>query len=130
MNGTSTLLKAAKLWSKTSKNGNDYLVGRLGGVKVLVMENRDRQSENDPTHFLFFAEAPDRTAHAGQAGQQVPGGGTSATAGAVVPVTPEAPLPLQGGSGDGGGGGGGTYRRPRSTKPRRKPEPPGPLDFT
>ena len=51
MSGNSTLLKAAKLWSKTSKNGNDYLAGRLGGAKVLVMENRDHQSENDPSPY-------------------------------------------------------------------------------
>ena len=35
MNGSNTLLKAAKLWSRTSKGGNNYLAGRLGGVKVL-----------------------------------------------------------------------------------------------
>ena len=34
--------------------------GRLGGVKVLVMENRDRKTAEDPSHHLFFAEAPDR----------------------------------------------------------------------
>ena len=29
--------------------GGQYLTGRLGGVKVLVMENRDRQSDDDPS---------------------------------------------------------------------------------
>ena len=115
----STLLKAAKLWRKTSKNGGDYLVGRMGGLKVLVMKNRDLQDENDPSHFLFFAEAPDRAAPAGQTGQRTPGNGPGATARVSVPVTPDAPLPLQ------GGGGGGANRRP-PTRSRRKPEPPGP----
>jgi len=36
-------LKAAALWKKTSATGNIYLVGRLGGVRVLVFENRDRK---------------------------------------------------------------------------------------
>jgi hypothetical protein len=58
MNGP--LIKAAPLWSKTSVRSGWYLTGRLGGVKVLVMENRDRQSDDDPSHHLFFAEAPDR----------------------------------------------------------------------
>jgi hypothetical protein len=56
----SPMLKAAGLWSKTSGKGGQYLTGRLGGVKVLVMENRDRQSDDDPSHHLFFVEAADR----------------------------------------------------------------------
>src|SRR5690349_5693922 len=54
------MLKAAGLWAKTSNSGKRYLTGRLGGVKVLILENRDRQGDNDPTHNLFFVEAPDR----------------------------------------------------------------------
>jgi hypothetical protein len=38
----SPMLKAAPLWAKTSVKGGQYLTGRLGGVKVLVLENRDR----------------------------------------------------------------------------------------
>ena len=56
----SPMLKAASLWSKTSVKGGWYLTGRLGGVKVLVMENRDRKTDDDPSHHLFFVEAPDR----------------------------------------------------------------------
>jgi hypothetical protein len=57
---SSPMLKAAGLWAKSSVKGGQYLTGRLGGVKVLIMENRDRQSDDDPSHILFFAEAPDR----------------------------------------------------------------------
>jgi hypothetical protein len=63
MNGNSNnspMLKAAGLWAKTSVKGGQYLTGRLGGVKVLVMENRDRKTDDDPSHHLFFVEAPDR----------------------------------------------------------------------
>jgi hypothetical protein len=56
----SPMLKAAPLWSKTSVKGGWYLTGRLGGVKVLILENRDRQTDDDPSHHLFFVEAPDR----------------------------------------------------------------------
>ena len=38
------MLKAAGLWAKTSVKGGQYFTGRLGGVKVLVMENRDRKT--------------------------------------------------------------------------------------
>jgi hypothetical protein len=46
------------LWEKTSAKGNRYFVGRMGGVRVLVMENSRAESERDGTHTLFFAEAP------------------------------------------------------------------------
>lgn len=51
----------ARLWKKTSAKGNEYFVGRLGGAKVLIMENRDRQGDDDPTHLLMLAEAENRT---------------------------------------------------------------------
>ena len=57
MTDFNTMLKAAGLWRRTSAKGNEYFVGRLGGVKVLVLENHDKQSDADPTHNLFFAEA-------------------------------------------------------------------------
>jgi hypothetical protein len=72
MNGTATnspMLKAAPLWSKTSAKGGQYLIGRLGGVKVLVLENRDRQGD-DPSHHLFFVEAPDRRQGAQERGDR------------------------------------------------------------
>jgi hypothetical protein len=53
------MLKAGGLWAKTSAKGGRYLSGRLDGVKVLVMENRDRKTDDDPSHHLFFVEAPD-----------------------------------------------------------------------
>jgi hypothetical protein len=56
----SPLLKAAPLWAKSSVKGGQYLTGRLGGVKILILENRDRQTEDDPSHHLFFAEAAPR----------------------------------------------------------------------
>jgi hypothetical protein len=56
----SPMLKAASLWSKTSVKGGQYLTGRWGALKVLVMENRDRKGDDDPSHVLLFTEAPDR----------------------------------------------------------------------
>lgn len=37
------------------------MTGRLGGVRVLVMENRDRKGDDDPTHLLMVAEAPNNS---------------------------------------------------------------------
>jgi hypothetical protein len=68
------LIKAAGLWQKTSVKGGQYLTGRMGGLKVLVMENRDRKTDDDPSHTLFVAEAPDRRQGVQQAGQERSGG--------------------------------------------------------
>jgi hypothetical protein len=70
----SPMLKAGGLWAKTSAKGGRYLSGRLGGVKVLILANRDRQSDNDPSHILYFVEGADRhqgAQHRGS-GQQAP----------------------------------------------------------
>jgi hypothetical protein len=72
----SPMLKAAGLWAKTSGKGGQYLTGRLGGLKVLILENRDRKSDDDPSHHLFFVEAPDRRQERGD--------------GARAPQTPSA----------------------------------------
>ena len=71
MSGNEPMLKAAGLWAKTSSGGKRYLTDRLGGVKVLILENRDRRSDEDPTHHLFFVEAPDRRP-AGSGAQRQP----------------------------------------------------------
>jgi hypothetical protein len=56
---SSVLLQAARLWEKTSGKGTRYMQGRLGGVKVVILPNRD-YVEGDPlnshTHNLFFQD--------------------------------------------------------------------------
>jgi hypothetical protein len=89
MSGVSNgpMLKAAGLWAKTSVKGGQYLTGRLGGVKVLILENRDRQSDDDPSHNLFFVEAPDRRQGAGERPQER----SDEQGGAGTPRTPQTP---------------------------------------
>jgi hypothetical protein len=54
----SDLIKAAKLWAKTSsRTGGTYYLGRMGGVRVLILENRDRRGEDEPTHWLLLGDA-------------------------------------------------------------------------
>jgi hypothetical protein len=43
-------------------------------VKVLILENRERKSDDDPSHTLFFVEAPDRRQGAGERPQERSGG--------------------------------------------------------
>ena len=53
------MLTAAKLWRRTSAKGTDYLTGRLGGVKVIILPRRDGE-ESDHTHVMLFAEPAPR----------------------------------------------------------------------
>jgi hypothetical protein len=42
MSGSSSaLLQAARLWERTSAKGTRYMSGRLGGVTVVILPNRD-----------------------------------------------------------------------------------------
>jgi hypothetical protein len=75
----SPMLKATGLWAKSSVKGGQYLTGRLGGLKVLILENRDRQTDDDPSHHLFVAEAPDRRQGAGERPQERFAGSGAAT---------------------------------------------------
>jgi hypothetical protein len=79
------MIKAAGLWQKTSVKGGQYLTGRLGGVKVLILENRERKTDDDPSHSLFFVEAPDRRQGAGERPQERSGGQRAAG----TPPTPQ-----------------------------------------
>jgi hypothetical protein len=58
---TDQLLKACGLYSKTSRGaGNrEYLVGYLGGMKILIFKVHDPQAAG-PTHSLFFTARPPR----------------------------------------------------------------------
>jgi hypothetical protein len=55
------LLKAADLYTKASRGtGNrEYLVGYLGGLKVLIFRVHDPQADG-PTHTMFFTARPPR----------------------------------------------------------------------
>jgi hypothetical protein len=91
----SPMLKAAGLWAKSSVKGGQYLTGRLGGVKVLILENRDRQSDDDPSHTLFFVEAGDRR-QGGQERAQERFGGAGATNSPRTPQTASGERPRSG----------------------------------
>jgi hypothetical protein len=59
MSGSSALLQAARLWERTSARGTRYMSGRLGGVRVVIMPNRDfaaADPTNSHTHILYFQD--------------------------------------------------------------------------
>jgi hypothetical protein len=59
MSGSSPILQAASLWERTSAKGTRYMSGRLGGVRVVIMPNRDFAEDdaaNSHTHILYFQD--------------------------------------------------------------------------
>ena len=60
MSDGSKLIKATGLWRKTSAAGNEYLTGRLGGLRVLIMPNKGKATDADPSHVLLIGEAGER----------------------------------------------------------------------
>jgi hypothetical protein len=62
MTSNDTMLKVAGLWLRRSANGNQYLAGRLGGLKILITANRDKVAGEDPTHVLFLTAPTKRPA--------------------------------------------------------------------
>jgi hypothetical protein len=62
----------------------------MNGVKVLILANRGRQSDDDPSHHLFFVEAPDCR----QGGQERDNGRRTP---AAPPTSPRPPQPQRNG---------------------------------
>lgn len=55
----SPLLQAVRLWDRTSAKDSKYMSGRLGGVKIVILKNRDFNADDSAqshTHSLFFTD--------------------------------------------------------------------------
>jgi hypothetical protein len=53
------MLVACKLYPRTSGRGTPYLLGRIGGLRLLVLPKREGEG-GDHSHRLLLAEAPQR----------------------------------------------------------------------
>jgi hypothetical protein len=51
------MLVACKLFPRTSGKGTPYLLGRLGGLRILILPRREGEG-GEHTHVLMLAEAP------------------------------------------------------------------------
>ncbi len=49
---------AAKLYERTSAKGNQYLTGRLGGVRLAIIKTTDTDESGNPIWLLRMSEAP------------------------------------------------------------------------
>jgi hypothetical protein len=49
----SSQVEGLGLWEKTSAAGNTHFTGRFGGVRILVLNNRDRGNDGEPDWHVF-----------------------------------------------------------------------------
>ncbi len=58
-------IKLARLYEKTSKNGNTYMTGRLGGAKITLLKSRDVADDGSAIWDILLSQAPDKTRYTG-----------------------------------------------------------------
>jgi hypothetical protein len=51
-------IKAARLYERTSKNGNIYLVGRRGSLKIIVIKSKYPGENGELIGRVLLSEAP------------------------------------------------------------------------
>ncbi|MGE0489760.1 MAG: hypothetical protein AB7S38_11185 [Vulcanimicrobiota bacterium] len=60
------------LWARESKNGTRYYVGRLGGARVLVFANQQKNDDRDPDLQVYLQAAPPQQAPPAQEPRRQP----------------------------------------------------------
>jgi uncharacterized protein (DUF736 family) len=50
------MINLTGLWKHTSKNGTEYLSGRIGGAKVMIFPVKDKKSDKSPDYTLCLTE--------------------------------------------------------------------------
>lgn len=53
-------IKLAKLYEKTSKSGNVYMTGRIGGAKVALLKSRETQDDGGAIWEIVLTQANDK----------------------------------------------------------------------
>lgn len=65
-NGYPASITVTKLYERTSAKGNQYMTGRIGGVKIAVLKTPETDDEGHPIWVMKFSPAPARSAQADQ----------------------------------------------------------------
>jgi hypothetical protein len=81
------LIRVARLWSHTSREGHEFLSGPWGSARLLVFRNGFRRKSSEPSHVAYWApKDPPRQAPAP----------TQAQEGEVAPASSEQGCPAPG----------------------------------
>ena len=81
-------IRAFRLYEKTSKHGNTYLVGRWGGAKVAILKSRDVADDGNAVWDVLLSPAPERPKNEKQI-EQLPKITASTSSSNLFPVSPE-----------------------------------------
>lgn len=69
------MIKLTGLWANESRNGEKYMVGTIGGAKVLIMRNKFKEEgSREPDYNLYVVERGNREKDGGTEGQRDPYG--------------------------------------------------------
>lgn len=52
------MLQLGGLWVNESKNGNKYMTGYLGNLKLMVFRNNYKTDDKHPDYVMYLAEKP------------------------------------------------------------------------
>ena len=50
------MLRVTGLWATETAAGRTMLSGRLGNIRVVILENGKAEHKNDPMHIMYFDE--------------------------------------------------------------------------
>lgn len=56
----SDILNVTGLWKSKDKNGNTYLSGPWGAVRVMIFENTNKKHDKSPDYFMKLAMSEKR----------------------------------------------------------------------
>lgn len=56
MKSQNEMVELAGLWASTDKNGNMFFSGSLNGARILIFENKFRESEKHPSHKIYITK--------------------------------------------------------------------------
>ena len=48
------MIRVTGLWQKQTARGGAILTGRLGGIRIVILENERFDHQNDPSHTLYI----------------------------------------------------------------------------
>lgn len=65
------MLKVCGLWRNTKHNGQAFLSGNLGGVRVIVMKNEFKTEDKHPDWIIFVDERQSKSENAGKVDNSV-----------------------------------------------------------
>lgn len=57
-NSENPMLQLGGLWVNDSKNGNKYMSGYLGNLKIMVFRNNYKTEDKHPDYVMYLTEKP------------------------------------------------------------------------